>query len=444
MKKRTFLKNSSLIATGTLLSPLMMHANDEPRTNWAGNLTYSTDNLYQPRTVAKAQKTIKDCDQLRVLGTRHSFNTIADSTANQVNLDKFAQAMRVNPEEKTVTVDAGVSYGQLSTYLDQQGYALRNLASLPHISVAGACATATHGSGMRNGNLATAVAAMEFINAQGELVRLSRQADGDAFRGAVVHLGGIGLVTKLTLDVVPTFRMKQWVYLNLPMEQMRAHFEDIMSAGYSVSLFTDWKGNHINQVWIKQRAEAADPDKDFYGASAATRDVHPILDISAENCTAQMGVVGPWYERMPHFRMNFTPSSGKELQSEFFVPRKHAVDALMAINRLGKYIAPHLLISEVRAIDADEFWMSPCYQQPSIAIHFTWKQDWDKVKRVLPMIEQALDAYDVRPHWGKLFTMPPAKLQKRYQQLADFKALLEQYDRKGKFRNEFLANNLYA
>ncbi len=270
---------------------------------------------------------------------------------------------------------------------------------------------ATHGSGMQNGNLSTAVAAMEFINARGEIVRLSRQKDGDTFRGAVVHLGGIGLVTKLTLDVLPTFQMKQWVYLNLPMQQMQAHFEDIMSAGYSVSLFTDWKGNDINQVWIKQKADDADPDKDFYGAQAATRDVHPIIAISAENCTAQMGVAGPWYERMPHFRMNFTPSSGKELQSEYFVPRKHAVDALMAVNRLGKHIAPHLLISEVRAIDADDLWMSPCYQQPCVTIHFTWKQDWDNVKKVLPMIEQALDAYDVRPHWAKLFTMPPAKLR---------------------------------
>ncbi len=444
MKKRTFLKTSSLIVTGTLLSPLMIHARSKPRTNWAGNLTYSTDNLHQPKTVAKAQQTIRDCNKLRALGTRHSFNTIADSTANQVNLNKFDQAMSVNAEEQTVTVDAGVSYGHLCTYLDEQGYALHNLASLPHISIAGACATATHGSGMQNGNLATAVAAMEFINARGELVRLSRREDGDTFRGAVVHLGGIGLVTKLTLDVLPTFQMKQWVYLNLPMEQMQAHFEDIMSAGYSVSLFTDWKGNDINQVWIKQKADDADPDKDFYGAQAATRDVHPIIAISAENCTAQMGVAGPWYERMPHFRMNFTPSSGKELQSEYFVPRKHAIDALMAVNRLGKHIAPHLMISEVRAIDADDLWMSPCYQQPCVTIHFTWKQDWDNVKKVLPMIEQALDAYDVRPHWAKLFTMPPAKLQTRYQQLADFKTLLQQHDSNGKFRNDFLAGSLYG
>lgn len=444
MKKRTFLKTSTLIMTGTLLSPFMVNAKNQPRTNWAGNLTYSTENLHQPKTVPKAQKTIKDCDKLRALGTRHSFNTIADSTENQVNLDKFDQTMIINEDEKTITVDAGVSYGHLCPFLDHKGYALHNLASLPHISIAGACATATHGSGMENGNLATAIAAMEFINADGDLVKLSRHQDGEAFKGAVVHLGGIGLVTKLMLDVLPTFQMKQWVFQHLPMEQMQSHFEDIMSAGYSVSLFTDWRGKDINQIWLKQKADASDPEKEFYGAQLAERNLHPIVEISAENCTEQMGVIGPWYERMPHFRMNFTPSSGKELQSEFFVPRQHAVDALMAVSRLSEHIAPHLLISEIRAIDADDLWMSPCYQQPSVAIHFTWKQDWPHVKKILPLIEKELDAYEVRPHWGKLFTLAPDKLQARYEKLADFKELLKQYDPKGKFRNEFMTTHLYG
>lgn len=430
--------------TGTLLSPFLTNAQNQPRTNWAGNLTYSADHLYQPKTLAKAQQTIKDCKKLRALGSRHSFNAIADSTANQINLDKFDQAMTVDEGSKTVTVNAGISYGHLCPYLDRQGYALHNLASLPHISIAGACATATHGSGVENGNLSTAVAAMEFINADGDLVKLARDKDGDVFKGAVVHLGGLGLVTKLTLDVLPAFAMKQWVFQHLPMAQMQAHFDEIMSAGYSVSLFTDWKGKDINQVWLKQKADAPDPDEEFYGARRADRNLHPIVEISAENCTEQMGVVGPWYERMPHFRMDFTPSSGKELQSEFFVARQQAVDALMAINGLGAHIAPHLLISEIRTIDADDFWMSPCYQQPSVAIHFTWKQDWDKVKKVLPMIEKALSAYVVRPHWAKLFTLPPATLQARYEKLSDFKTLLKQYDPKGKFRNEFLATNLYG
>lgn len=260
----------------------------------------------------------------------------------------------------------------------------------------------------------------------------------------MVHLGGIGLVTRLTLRVVPAFQMKQWVFQHLPLAQLSDHFEDIMSAGYSVSLFTDWQGDTVNQVWIKQRSDAADPGTAFYGASLADRNLHPIAEVSAENCTAQQGVAGPWYERLPHFRMNFMPSSGKELQSEYFIPRQHAVDALLAVGRLRKHIAPHLLISEVRTIDGDDFWMSPCYQQPSVALHFTWKQDWAHVKQVLPMIEEALEAYEARPHWGKLFTMAPARLQARYKNLPAFRALLAQYDPQGKFRNEFLTTYLYG
>lgn len=432
--------------TGALLSPWMLKANNPPRTNWAGNITYSTENLHQPKTVSLAQQTIQNCDKLRPLGSRHSFNTIADSTENQVSLEHLEQVMHINEneQEKTVTVHAGIRYGDLCTFLDQKGYALHNMASLPHISIAGACATATHGSGIKHGNLATAIAAMEFINADGDLVKLSRQQDGERFQGAVVHLGGIGLVTQLTLNLLPSFQMKQWVYQHLPLDQMQSHFEEIMSAGYSVSLFTDWKGKDINQVWIKQKADETNPAKEFYGARLATRNLHPIIEISAVNCTEQMGVVGPWYERLPHFRMNFTPSSGKELQSEFFVPRQYAVDALMAINRLGKHIAPHLLISEIRTIDADDLWMSPCYQQPSVAIHFTWKQDWSNVKKLLPMIEKELSAYQVRPHWGKLFTLTPDTLQSRYERLADFRELLRQYDPKGKFRNAFFSTHLYG
>jgi len=156
-----------------------------------------------------------------------------------------------------------------------------------------------------------------------------------------------------------------------------------------------------------------------------------------------MGVPGPWYERLPHFRMGFTPSSGKELQAEYFVPRHNAVEAILAIARMKKEIGPHLFISEIRTINADNLWMSPCYNQPSVAIHFTWKQDWPSVRKLLPKIEKELAPFNVKPHWGKLFTMSPATLQHRYAKLADFKKLLIDYDPQGKFRNEYLDKNIY-
>ena len=403
--------------------------------------------MHRLTSLEQVRKFVKEHDSLKVLGTRHCFNGIADSTHALISLKPMDQVVALDPKARTVTVEAGMSYGQLCPYLHEKGFALHNLASLPHISIAGACATATHGSGIKNGNLATAVSALELVTADGEVLTLSREKDGDTFLGAVVNLGALGVVTKVTLDVQPTFMMRQDVYEDLPLAQLTDHFESIMSSGYSVSLFTDWQNQRINEVWIKRRVEKGDarPAKpEFHGARLATRNLHPIAELSAENCTEQMGVPGPWYERLPHFRMGFTPSSGKELQSEYFVPRQDAVEAILAIERLRDRVSPHLLISELRTVDADRLWMSPCYKRPSLAIHFTWKPDWDSVRKLLPLIEKELAPFKVRPHWGKLFTLEPAQLQSRYEKLADFKDLLKEHDPHGKFRNEFLSRILYG
>jgi xylitol oxidase len=433
--------------TAPLFSAIKIFAQDEKLINWAGNLEYSTNKIYYPRTLNEVQQLVKKISRLKVLGTRHCFNRIADSKDIFIGLKNLNKVLSIDEQAKTVTVEGGINYGQLCPYLHGKGYALHNLASLPHISVAGACATATHGSGVNNKNLASAVTALEIISADGNVQTLSRSKTGEKFEGAVVGLGAFGIVTKLTLEIQPTFMMRQYVFERLPIDQLKLHFEKIVSAGYSVSLFTDWQSNYINEVWLK----VLDTDiqnnsygKEFFGGVAATKNLHPIATLSAENCTEQMGVPGVWYERLPHFRMGFTPSSGKELQSEYFVPRENAVDAILAIARMGKEIGPHLFISEIRTIDADKLWMSPCFNQPSVAIHFTWKQEWDAVSRLLPQIEKELMPFNVRPHWGKLFVMSPEMLQGRYKMLADFKKLLiARYDPNGKFRNEFLDENIF-
>jgi len=295
--------------------------------------------------------------------------------------------------------------------------------------------------------LSSAVAALEFINAAGDVVKLSRDKDGDTFHGAVVGLGAFGVITKVTLDIQPTYTMKQWVYENLPLAQFKEHFDAIEASAYSISLFTDWQNQKFSEVWIKSRTEPGQEfsaPKDFYGSTPATKNLHPIVELSAENCTEQLGVRGPWYERLPHFRMGFTPSAGKELQSEFFVPRQNAVDAILAVERLRDQITPHLMISEIRTIAADNLWMSPAYKQPCVAIHFTWKQDWPNVSKLLPVIEKELAPYKARPHWGKLFTISPATLKEIYMKMPDFIELVKKYDPKGKFRNDFLNRNIFG
>ena len=440
------MKLSSALSLSPFVAPLMSFTSKEKLTNWAGNLEYSTDVVFYPETMAEVQQLVKEHSKIKALGTRHCFNTIADSKDGFISTKKLNKLVSLNESAKTVTVEGGMKYGELAPGLHQKGFALHNLASLPHISVAGAITTATHGSGVKNGNLSTAVSALEIVKTDGSLLHLSRQ-DGDAFYAAVVGLGALGIITKVTLDVQPTFLMRQYVYERLPLAQLQQHFDDIVSAGYSVSLFTDWQSDSINEVWIKSRV---DDDKnkeakaDWFGASPATKNMHPIAALSAENCTDQMGVPGPWYERMPHFKMGFTPSSGKELQSEYFVPHRHGLEAMMAIQKMGKEIGPHLFISEIRTIAADNFLMSPCYKQDSVTIHFTWKQEWEEVSKLLPQIETALAPFGARPHWGKIFTLSPQTLDARYQNTPAFKEVMAQYDAQGKFQNEFLKKNLYA
>ena len=414
-------------------------------TNWAENLTYSTDEVHYPTTPEQVQEVVKKCSKIKALCSRHSFNTIADSTQNQVSLKHLNKIVSLDRVAQTVTIEGGMRYGELAPYLQEKGFALHNLASLPHISVVGACATATHGSGVNSCSLASAVSALEFVNAAGDIISLSKEKDGEIFKSAVVNLGALGVMTRLTLDLQPSFNMKQVVYRNLPMQELKNNFLAIMSGGYSVSLFTTWLNKNINQVWIKQVEDGSSSGaaSNIFGATPATQNMHPLEELSAEHATEQMGVTGLWYERMPHFKMDFMPSAGRELQSEYFVPVEHTYEAMMAIEQLHEKVSPYLFVSEIRIIAADDLWMSPFYQRASIAFHFTWKQEWKAVKNLLPLIEKALSPYEPLPHWGKLFTMAPAVLQSRLKKLKDFKQLVDQHDPQGKFRNSFLEEKLF-
>lgn len=441
MNKRTFLKISSALITTAAIAPLESCEQKPHRYNWAGNIRYLSDNLSEPTSLDELKSLIQKTDRIKPQGTNHSFNGIDNSTFGFVRLtNTMNKVVSLDETNMTVTVESGIRYGELCKYLESKGYALHNLASLPHISVGGSIATATHGSGDKNGNLSSAVRGMKIMNASGDIIDVK-----DDLNAAIVHLGALGVVTEVTLAIQPSFKVRQYVYQYLPLSQLKDHFDEIFSSGYSVSLFTDWSKDTINQVWVKKRVTPEDPGNgaaELFGAKAAAKDLHPIEALSAVNCTPQLGVIGPWHERLPHFKLDFTPSAGEELQAEYFVPRKNGYEAIAAVHELRKHVNPLIQISEVRSIAADNLLMSPCREQDSIAIHFTWKKDWDGVKKVLPMIEEALAPFNVRPHWGKLFTLDSKVLQGRYAGLKQFKSLINRFDPEGKFRNEFLERNL--
>jgi xylitol oxidase len=316
------------------------------------------------------------------------------------------------------------------------------MASLPHISVAGACATATHGSGDRNANLAAAVAGMELVAGTGEVIRLSRADDPERLRGAAVGLGALGVVTRLTLDVQPAYELRQDVYEGLPLATVIDRLDEITERGYSVSLFTRWRDARFDQLWLKRRVSDADDDapapRELFGATLATEARHPIASMPAEHCTPQLGARGPWHERLPHFRMEFTPSAGDELQTDYLVPRQHATAALAAVDALSDLVSPLLQVSEIRTVAADDLWMSPCRGRACVSLHFTWTADGARVAALLPALDEALAPMDARPHWGKLFDTSPARLRALYERLPDFRRLAAELDPEGKFRNDFL------
>uniref|UniRef100_A0A914DIE8 FAD-binding PCMH-type domain-containing protein n=1 Tax=Acrobeloides nanus TaxID=290746 RepID=A0A914DIE8_9BILA len=407
--------------------------------NWAGSYEYTSSKLYYPKNVEEVQILVKNLDKLKVLGTMHCCHGIADSEENLVSLKYLDKVINLDKDTLTVTIETGIIYGHLAIYLYKNGFALHNMASLPHISVAGACATGTHGSGTKNGNLSSAVRAMEIVTATGDIITISRDKNYEEFYGMVVHLGGIGVVTKLVLDVQPVYMMKQMVYENLRFDQLKDHFIDIMSSGYSVSLYTKWQDKMLDQVWVKRRVEHGkenDYEKELFGAKQAKENL--VFGMDAGNTTDQCGIVGPWHERLPHFKLDHTPT-GNGLESEYFVDLDKAYEAMLAVDE----ITPHLWESEIRTIAADDFWMSPFYKRPSVAIHFLWKQDFDAARKLMLKIEEKLEPFKAIPHWGKLFMVEPGKFKEFYPKLPDFVNLCKKYDPNRKFRNKFLDNFVF-
>jgi alditol oxidase len=411
------------------------------RTNWAGNVTFSAGCLYQPSSVPQLRQVVAGSKRIRALGTGHSFSRIADSPGDLVSLAGLPRLIDVDTARSEVTVGGGLAYGELAVVLNAAGLALHNLASLPHISVVGACATGTHGSGEHNGNLATAVTAVEMVTAEGDLVTASRESDPGRFPGMVVGLGALGIVSRLTLAAEPAFQVRQHVYEDLPWAQVTGNFDEIVASGYSVSLFTDWRRARFRQVWLKRRAGAADSwaaEPRWMGGRLADGPRHPVPGMPPEHCTQQLGVPGPWHERLPHFRLEFTPSSGDELQSEYLLPRASAIDGLDALRPIAGRMAPVLRICEVRTVAADRAWLSPSYLRDTVAFHFTWVKDWAAVAPVLSLIEERLAPLDARPHWGKLFRTSPRAMPGLYPRLGDFRQLMHCFDPAGKFRNDLI------
>ncbi len=408
-----------------------------PYTNWSGAFTFTAPEARSPASLDELRRMVADAERIHAVGSRHCFNGIADS-AVIVSLANLPMPVEIDRDAMTVTINPGMRYAELLVALEAEGLAIHNTASLPHITVGGAVATATHGSGDNLGNLATAVSAMELITADGDIVR-SRRGDAD-FPGLVVHVGALGIVPRITLDLQPSYRMRQEVFLDLDWDVLYAHFDEIMSSGDSVSLFCDY-GPTVNELWVKTRVaedDAWQPRPELFGARAATQQTHPVPKFDGTVCTDQLGVVGAWCDRLPHFKLHALTDAGNEMQAEYMIERRHAVDAIKALRELEALTRPYILAAEVRSVAPDDLWLSSSYERETICLHYAFELDHDIPRNVLPVIEAALVPYAPRPHWGKLFVATAEELAPRYPKMADFRALAARLDPNGKFRNAFL------
>ncbi|MCP2256490.1 xylitol oxidase [Streptoalloteichus tenebrarius] len=402
--------------------------------NWAGNVVFSPRNVHAPVSVEHLQELVNEAGQVRVMGTGHSFSALVETSRTLLRLDRLPRTVEVDADSRTAWVSAATTLGELAPRLHERALALPILPSLPHISVGGACATATHGSGNDVGSLASAVRAVRWVTGDGEVRTISRGSP--RFEGVVVSLGALGVVTHLELDLVPTFEVEQHVYEDLPWSSLLDGGAEIFACASAVSVFTDWRRSP--SVWVKRRSDDAPVDLTWTGARKASRPRHPIAHLSAENCTPQLGVPGPWHERLPHFRPDRVPSAGAELQSEYLLPRDRMTEVLRALRELAPLITPVLQVSEIRTVGAEPHWLSPSHHRASVAVHFTWRPDAGAVSRVLPRIEHALDPWSPRPHWGKISMTSPRLLASRYPYWAEFRALRQDMDPSRKFANRLI------
>jgi xylitol oxidase len=398
---------------------------------WAGTHVFTAPALVEAATVEDVRRVVGAGGPVRALGTRHSFSDLADTEGTLVTVTGIPADPVLDGVRREVTVGAGIRYGVLARWLEERGWALHNLGSLPHISLGGATATGTHGSGHGNGSLTTAVRAFEYVDAAGQSLAV-HLGDLD-FPALAVGLGAFGIVTRITLAIEPSYRMRQDVFTGLTWEAFLADPDAVTGCAYSVSVFTTWVDDVVGDVWVKSRMDAV-------GVPPATIPVDGTAPLvgSTDNLTEQGGVEGAWCDRLPHFRLDGTPSNGDEIQTEYFVARSDAAAALRAVRELGPDIRPHLMVTELRTVAADDLWLSGAFGRDTLAIHFTWANHPDAVRALLPRIEAALAPFGARPHWGKWHGFDAEAVAAVVPRLADARAVFERLDPEGRFANEHL------
>ena len=406
--------------------------------NWAGNLTFSAKEYIEVDSVSKLQSIVSKASGVKVLATGHSFNDIANTSQTQISIKNLSDEIEIDTINKVALVPAGMQYADVCRHLEKKGWALFNTASLGEITVAGSALTGSHGSGSNNPVLSDCVEGIEMVLASGDLFNISR-SESDEFPGFVVSLGALGVFTKLRLRIVESFSIKQFVYENISIQSIAENFDAVFDKAYSVSYFSNWKKISTGQIWMKflDDSNLLQLPTQWLNGNIATAKQHPVKVNDPSPCTDQMGISGKWLYRLPHFKLDSSPASGDEVQTEYLVDRSHVSEYMSELLSIGDEIADRVYAAEIRTIKSDDLWLSGAYGRQTVGFHFTWKKS-DSLATFLPKIEEILGKHDGRPHWGKLFSTSQEELSSRYPKYSSFEGLLKKYDPSKKFRNSFI------
>jgi xylitol oxidase len=406
--------------------------------NWAGNLTFSAKEFIEIDNISKLQQVVSNSQGVKVLATGHSFNAIGDTKYTLISLKNLSNGIEIDSQNAQALIPAGMSYADAARYLESNGWAFSNMASLGEVTIAGAISTGTHGSGSNNGVLSTSVVGLEIVLGSGELITID-ESNSEEFAGFVISLGSLGVFTKIKMKIVPSFSVKQFVYENIGIQAVAENFDTVFNSAYSVSYFSNWAKNSTGQIWMKFLDDSSSDNlsDNWLGANQAKAKQHPVKINNPDPCTDQLGISGKWLYRLPHFKLDSSPASGDEVQTEYLVDRKYVNEYIQDLRTIGDEIAPRVYATEIRTIKSDELWLSGAYQRETVGFHFTWKKS-DTLVDFLPRIEEILGKHDGRPHWAKLFSVKSDELSARYPKYSNFEALLKKYDPKKKFRNKFI------
>lgn len=402
--------------------------------NWSENFTFEATGVERPKTIAQLQDVVAAAPRAKAVGTRHCFTRIADSPGGVlVDTSGLDVGVTVDHDTMTATVPAGWSYSKIVAELEAQGVALPNLASLPHVSIAGATATGTHGSGDTNQVMAACMSGIELVDGEGELRTID--SGHPDLKALSVGLGAFGIFTTLTVDVEPSYLVQGAYFRETSWQNLLDNLDDVMASAYSVNLHAAYSDTNVRGIWSKYRLEGSEPldlPDELFGMTRVEGQLTP-----GKNTI--INEPGPWSERLAHFTPESAPSAeGDELQTEYFVDRKHGAAAINALRKMGADLDPHLHGTEIRTVASDDLWLSPCYRRETLSLGMTWRKHEPEVRALLPRMEEALAPFEARPHWAKLFAYDRSALLDQFEHLDATLTLAESYDPNGTFNNPYL------